>query len=84
MFIVYFKKRKATAQKEVCFYNGAGRSIILPLGEPKEIPDKFGYKILGENSDIVRRVEEPQKADPQKEAKKKTKKRKVVEEYTTA
>ena len=87
MLLEFFRKRKAIGQQSVCFYDngkgGTGASVILPINVPTEVSDKFGYKILGSNSDIVRKVE-PKKADPGIETKKKSKKTKVVEQYTTA
>ena len=63
MLIEYYKKRNARLKGDICFYNGAGTNIILALGEPQEIDDQWGYRLLAENADILRLVEKP-KATP--------------------
>lgn len=74
MLIEYYRKRNAKLKGPVCFYNPdkAGDSIILEIKKPQEVTDQWGYKLLGEYSDILRRVEKPKPTPkPQPKVKKK-------------
>lgn len=75
MLIEYYKKRNARLKGDICFYNGKGTNIILQLGKPQEIDDQWGYRLLGENSDILRMVQ-PKAPEVKTEAKPKKKKKK--------
>jgi len=59
MFIEYFHRRTPRVPASLCFHFGAGTSHKLELGMPTEIKDEWGYKILADNSDIIRQVEAP-------------------------
>lgn len=80
MLIEYYKKRSAKLKGDVCFYNPnkAGESIILALNKPQEIDDQWGYKLLGEYSDILRIVEkkQPPAAEPKRQTSGQAKKKK--------
>ena len=76
MLIEYYKKRNARLKGDICFYNGAGKNIILALGEPQEIDDQWGYRLLADNADILRLVDKPKETPPPPpEAKPKKKKK---------
>ena len=64
MLIEYYKKRNARLKGDIFFYNGAGSNIILALGEPQEIDDQWGYRLLAENADIIRLVDKPKAPAP--------------------
>ena len=70
MIIEYYKKRSARLKGDVCFYGGAGKSIILKLNKPQEIDYHWGYKILSDHPDIVRLVEKKVVEKPVKKKKK--------------
>ena len=77
MLIELFKRRNARLKGPVVLYHPekSGVSVILDLKKPQEVDDKWGHKILGEYSDIVRLVEKPKPAQ-EKESKPKAKKKK--------
>lgn len=80
MLLEFYKKRLGIHPVQYTFIAGSGHVVLLKWMEPTEVEDEIAYKILGEASDIVRKVEAP------KEAKKKRgpNKKNVVESFTTA
>ena len=72
MFIEMFRFPKNRRQPYKIFAFGAGRSLRIDLGQPKEVPDQMGYEILAEHSYYVRQVDAPMKKAPAKRRKPKT------------
>ena len=54
MFIEYFRKRKHTGPDELVYVAGAGKGVILKLGEAQNVNDEMAYQIMGTYPDIVR------------------------------
>ena len=85
MQLEFFKKRLGAHPRQYTFIAGSS-VILLKWQEPQEVPDDIAYKILGEASDIIRKVEasKPGKAKGKAPKDKGSKNKKVVENYTTA
>ena len=86
MLLEFFKKRVGNFPVQYTFVAGSAGVVLLKWNEPQEVPDEIAYKILGEASDIIRKVEaeEPVKGEGKTPKVKQSKRKKVVENYTTA
>jgi len=86
MQLEFFKKRLGNFPVQYTFIAGSAGVILLKWQEPQEVPDEIAYKILGEASDIIRKVEakEPVKGKGKTPKARQSKRKKVVENFTTA
>jgi len=88
MKLEFYKKRKGNhPYSQYTFIAGSEHGVILlKWQEPQEVPDEIAYKILGEAGDIVRKVEaaKPKKSNAKAPKVKQSKRKKVVENFTTA
>jgi hypothetical protein len=86
MLLEFFKKRVGNFPVQYTFIADKVGVILLKFGEPQEVPEDIAYKILGEASDIIRKVEaeKPVKGTSKAPKVKQSKRKKVVEDFTTA
>jgi hypothetical protein len=86
MLLEFFKKRATNYPRQYSFIAGPGKCVVLHWKKPQEVEDEIAFRILGEASDIIRKVEAPQSKQSQKKASKvkQSKRKKVVEDFTTA